>query len=64
MKQYTLQQIRTDIIKLSQEKLAHSLGISLASWSLKEQYKRSLKATELIKLSEMAKLDPREIKLG
>lgn len=64
MKKYTLQQIRTDILKTSQEKLAHSLGISMASWSLKEQYKRPLKASELIMLSEMAELDPRRVILG
>ena len=61
--QKTLKEIRTQILKLSQEKMARILDVSVYCWHTKECYKRPLKATELITIAQMANLDPREVKI-
>jgi DNA-binding XRE family transcriptional regulator len=58
-----LKNIRTEILHLSQEELAHKLGITTAAWASKERYVRPLKAVELIEIARLASLDPREIEL-
>lgn len=60
MAKKTLAQIRKEL-KMSQETLAHELGITLSSWNMKENYKRKLTANELVDLAEIAKMDPRQI---
>ena len=62
MKQYTLKQAR-EKIGLTQEELANKLGRTVAAWNYKENYKRALTAKDLILLSKLAKLDPRQIKI-
>lgn len=61
MKKYTIREVREKILKISQEELAHKLGKTTANWNRKENYKRVLKADELIGLAKLAKLDPRQI---
>lgn len=63
MKQYTIKEIREKKLKISQEELAHRMGKTVACWNRKENYLRSLKASELLDLCKIAKLDPRQVKL-
>ena len=59
MKKYTIKEIRTEILKMSQESLAHALGITKQAYVLKEKYVHPLKAKELIAICQMAEIDPR-----
>ena len=61
--QKELKEIRTKILKRSQEDLAHELGMTVATYAKKEKYSRPLKATELMDIARLAGLDPREIKI-
>ena len=64
MEKKTLKDIRTNILHLSQEKMARKVGITQAAWISKEKYIRPLKASELIEIAKLANLDPREIALS
>ena len=59
----TLKSIRFDL-GLSQKELAKKLGISELSYRNKEQYRTGLTAKELIQISELSDIDPRDIKLA
>lgn len=63
MKKYTIKELREEKLKISQEKLASMLGITTSGLCHKENYKRCLKADELILLAELAEVDPRQIVL-
>lgn len=58
----TIKGIRCDL-GLTQDELAEKLGISGQSMRNKESYRHSLTANELLILADLAKIDPREIKL-
>ena len=58
----TIKGIRCDL-GLTQDELAKKLGISGQSMRNKESYRYSLTANELLILADLAKIDPREIKL-
>ena len=64
MKQYTIREIREKFLNnISQEKVAHKMGKTVASWNRKENYMRFLTGEELINYAALAKIDPRQIKL-
>ena len=58
----TIKGIRCDL-GLSQEELANIFGITVQSVRNKEAYRTALTANELLILADLAKVDPRDIKL-
>ena len=58
----TIKGIRNDL-GMSQDELAKIFGITVQSLRNKEAYRTSLTANELLILADLAKIDPREIKL-
>lgn len=61
MKKYTIRELREKKLQISQEKLAHLMGLTASTMCHKENYKRNLNAYELLKLAELADVDPRQI---
>ena len=59
----SLKGIRFDL-GLSQSEMADKLGISEGSYRNKELYRTGLTAKELIEISNLANVDPREIKIA
>lgn len=59
----SLKGIRFDL-GLSQAEMADKLGISEGSYRNKELYRTGLTAKELIEISNLANVDPREIKIA
>lgn len=60
MEQFTLKEVRFNS-GLTQEQFAHAIGMSKTLWGYKENYKRLLKAHELIAICDFTGLDPRQI---
>ncbi len=58
----SLRGIRYDL-GMTQKQMAEKLDITELSYRNKEQHRTGLTAKELIKISEMADIDPREIEL-
>jgi len=59
----SLKGVRFDL-GLSQKEMADKLGISEGSYRNKELYRTGLSAKELIMISQLAGIDPKEIKLS
>lgn len=56
-------EIRINILKISQEKLAKKLGITKGALSNKENGKRKYTAKEIIEISKIARIKPSQIEL-
>ena len=63
-KKYTPKQVRTELLHMTQLKLAKKLNITDGALSNKENGHRSYTAKEIINLAKWAKIDPSDIFLG
>ncbi len=58
----TLKSIRIDL-GLTQDEMAKKMNLGIQTWRNKEAYRSELTATELLKICEMAKVEPTQVKL-
>lgn len=63
-KKYTPKQVRTELLRMTQEKLAKKFNITDGALCNKESGRRSYSAKEIIKLAKMANIDPSNIILS
>ena len=59
----TIKEIRTEILKMSLEDMGKMLGITRQAYWLKETGKRELKSRELLAICREAKVNPLEVEL-
>lgn len=59
----TLKGIRNDL-NLTQKEMAEKMGMGVQTWRNKELYATELTATELMLLCNLAKIEPKDVKLS
>lgn len=59
----TVKELRENVLKCSQSKLAERLGWSRQKYNNKELGKREFKFNEVIEICNLANVDPREIQV-
>lgn len=57
----TIKEIRTDVLKQTQHEMAEKLGITKAAYCRKEKGQREFKWREVLKICDLAGVDPRTI---
>ena len=57
----TIKEIRTDVLKQTQQELAEKLGITTAAYCRKEKGNREFKWREVLKICDLSGIDPRTI---
>ena len=59
MRNITIKEIRTEVLKMTQQVLAEKLGITKAAYCRKEKGQREFKWKEVLKICDLAGVDPR-----